>query len=323
MSNNGWSNDQPLILTLPGGATSGARIVIDGTRDAIFVYDASGALFASLAASAGADDGHGNAYLAGLTLYTGGHVIGNWASGGFEIITPGTTTSKIMVQPVFSSNVSPQLQFTNGLTPTGGLPLEIFAQNGAVTAGQDTGFVLGPAAPQSTDAHQSQTTLKLTAGAGDNGAKLTLTFNGSATADYVSLTEAGASVTGALISTLPGTAPAIPEIWHTLSLNTGFQTLAGFGTPRYQLENVNGGRTLLSGTVQLVGNQAQGTVIATLPPAYSPANNTIIVLSANNLSGAGGQTESLDIDTNGNIRLGHAGSNGNYVSLNDVRFELD
>lgn len=323
MGHSGWSNDQPLILTLPGGATSGARIVIDGTRDAIFVYDASNALFASLAASAGSDDGHGNAYLAGLTFYTGGHVIGNWSETGWELITPGTLGSKILVQPVSSANVSPQLQFSDGLTPSGALPGEIFVENGAVTAGQDTAFVLGPAAPASVDAHQSETMLLMTAGGASDGASMSLRFSGSATEDYLTLDKTGATTTGALVSTQPLSSPATAEGWHPLSLNAGFQTLAGFGTPRYEIQNINGKRTVLSGTVQLVGNQAQGTVIATLPPAYAPATNTVILITANNLSGGSGQTESLDVDTNGNIRLGHAGSNGNYVSLYGASFELD
>lgn len=68
MGHSGWSNDEPLILTLPGGATSGARIVIDGTRDAIFIYNSAGVLVGSIAATSGTD-GAGNPYDAGFTVY--------------------------------------------------------------------------------------------------------------------------------------------------------------------------------------------------------------------------------------------------------------
>lgn len=57
-------------LTLPTGATSGARVVIDGTGDAILLYDASNRLVASIAATAGTDAA-GNAYPAGFASLSG------------------------------------------------------------------------------------------------------------------------------------------------------------------------------------------------------------------------------------------------------------
>lgn len=47
------------------------NIVLDGARDAVFVYDASGTLIASISPTAGTDS-HGNQYLAGITTYIGG-----------------------------------------------------------------------------------------------------------------------------------------------------------------------------------------------------------------------------------------------------------
>ncbi len=57
------------IFTIPQGASSGARITIDGIRGAIFEYDSNGKLVASWASSGGSDDGFGNAYLSGQTVY--------------------------------------------------------------------------------------------------------------------------------------------------------------------------------------------------------------------------------------------------------------
>ncbi|MEV8530076.1 hypothetical protein AB0451_39390 [Streptomyces sp. NPDC052000] len=70
MSNGGWSNSLTTSLTLPTGALTGARIVEDGTTDTILMYDASGALIASIAATAGTD-GFGNAYPAGISASSG------------------------------------------------------------------------------------------------------------------------------------------------------------------------------------------------------------------------------------------------------------
>jgi hypothetical protein len=70
MSNGGWSNSLTTSLTLPTGALTGARIVEDGTSDTILMYDASGALIASIAATAGTD-GLGNSYPAGISASSG------------------------------------------------------------------------------------------------------------------------------------------------------------------------------------------------------------------------------------------------------------
>lgn len=55
------------ILTIPPGATTGARIVIDGTRGAIFIYNASNQLVGSWSGTAG-NDGLGNNYPAELMV---------------------------------------------------------------------------------------------------------------------------------------------------------------------------------------------------------------------------------------------------------------
>lgn len=55
-------------LTLPANAGNGARIVLDGTTDAILIYNSSNQLVDSLAATAGFDQ-FGNNFLAGYTSY--------------------------------------------------------------------------------------------------------------------------------------------------------------------------------------------------------------------------------------------------------------
>lgn len=55
-------------LTLPGNAGTGARIVLDGTTDAILIYNASNQLVESIAATSGFDQ-FGNNFLVGHTSY--------------------------------------------------------------------------------------------------------------------------------------------------------------------------------------------------------------------------------------------------------------
>lgn len=60
------------ILTIPPGATSGARIVIDGTRGAIFIYNAANQLVGSWSGTAG-NDGLGNNYPADFMVQDSPH----------------------------------------------------------------------------------------------------------------------------------------------------------------------------------------------------------------------------------------------------------
>lgn len=290
---------------------------------AILDYGAAGPgagnLALSFAAAAGVDV-YGNAYPAGLGLFSSGHLIGNWSVNGFQLVTP-TTTGQIAVHPVISANASPTLVWTTGLTPVGALSAQIAAVNGLVVAGQDTYEIEGPAAPQSVDTFQSEVVLQLNAGGAANGASLRIVFSGSAAETYLRLDKTGANIIGSLVSAQPGSSPALSEVWNSLNLNAGFQQLAGFGVPRFQYEAINGGRVRLAGAISLTANQAQGTAFAVLPAAYRPTGPKYH-LTANSLSGASGQTESLHVQTNGNLELGHSGVSGNYLFL-DVTFELD
>lgn len=65
-----WSNTYQTSLTLPTGAVSGARIVLDGLSDVILVYDAADDLIVSIAGSAGVDP-YGNAYPQGISVNQG------------------------------------------------------------------------------------------------------------------------------------------------------------------------------------------------------------------------------------------------------------
>jgi hypothetical protein len=71
MSGGSWSNTLTTSLTLPTGAPPPlARIVEDGTTDTILMYDSTGALIASIAATAGTDS-FGNSYPAGISASSG------------------------------------------------------------------------------------------------------------------------------------------------------------------------------------------------------------------------------------------------------------
>lgn len=134
---------------------------------------------------------------------------------------------------------------------------------------------------------------------------------------------------GTVRATKPGTGtdrtnPALGEAWNNAALGANFAPLGGvFGTPRYQKEGINGGRVRLSGAVTLLAAQAQGTAMFNMPVGYRPLTEKRFI-TANSLNGgAGSQTESVNVATNGNVSIGHSGVNGNYVFLDDITFELD
>lgn len=313
----GWSNTAGSVLQATTVIVSGS-----GSDTGIFIYSptpGTGNLIGAWTAAAGTDP-YTNAFPAGLTIWDGsGHEIGSWSTSGFEILGP-QGSGKILVQPVHSATTSPEFQLTSGPFPVGASPSEIMAVNGTLVAGQDCLTILGAAAPESVDSHVSAISLLLSAGGGANGAIGQLVFNGSATEVYAQIDHTGFNTTGFVTAPQPLSDPATPEGWHNLSLNSGFQQLAGFGVPRYELEGTNAGRTRLSGVVQLVGAQAQGATIATLSASYAPLVSKIFN-TANNLSGGATNIESLQVHSTGTITLGVAGANGNYVSLDGICFE--
>ena len=106
-------------FTIPTGTTTGSRIVIDGVRGALFVYDSSNNLIASIAPGPGFD-GSGNHYLQGITSQSIGLFVnlsqGNITMGG---ITGGiqdtTNASSIFPSPTLGA-ITVQSGKTGGST---------------------------------------------------------------------------------------------------------------------------------------------------------------------------------------------------------------
>lgn len=90
----GWDNSFQSIITLPSGATTGARIVLDGAGDRILVYDTDNNLIASIAPTQGIDD-QGTPYLEGIVDYSGDEYV----QMGFGNLLLGVMSSDPAVQP--------------------------------------------------------------------------------------------------------------------------------------------------------------------------------------------------------------------------------
>lgn len=134
-----WSNTFQTIIVLPTGATSGARVIIDGTNDRILVYDQNGALVESVAASAGADDA-GNAYVQGFGSYAPD------AARAYTQLTNGGVAFGVLTDP----SVTPGAAF---FSDNGGGVYELFlgSPHGAGTA-MSVLSLLSESAPGAGDA---------------------------------------------------------------------------------------------------------------------------------------------------------------------------
>lgn len=120
MSHSGWSNDQLTELTIPQGATTGARITINENNDgAILVYNSAGRLTAAISSNGGtADDG--TVYqpeIESIDPSSGGYIVEHGAALDFAIPLSTGTAATITLSP--ASLHSQSLTLTSGTSNSG------------------------------------------------------------------------------------------------------------------------------------------------------------------------------------------------------------
>ena len=222
-------------FTLPTGATTGLRIVLNADLGAIFMYDSTNFLVASIAVAAGIDP-YGNNYVAGFTSYS---------------FSPTTFT-----------------QIDDGFLRVGqrGVGGPDLAEAGEVVSafGGVTLYTSGTQTPTSPDA----VVMELISGA-DNQTLGSASGPVSQLRDADGLSAINASVAGAWVrSTLVGTI----EKWVFPGLNAGF-TRVGFANEfglQYRIDAED--NLIIVGSVSdTVGRAANANpTIFTLPAAFRP-----------------------------------------------------
>lgn len=302
MSQGGWSNDQLTSLTLPQGATSGARIVLDGTRDVILVYNSLSQLFASLAAGAGSD-GLGNNFPQGFKVGVSG-------SAGV-VIQPGSDgRTGIIFFPGIVPNVSNDAHLQLNQQGVGTAQHSFLTIASAVdTTQNDAVFINWHASPRD----------------GTTFAKLTFAYQDPASVvhDYAVMDLSGLAVTGSITAVQPGTGTsrvnvAAAETWHAVAYANGWADFAGHQAVRYRKSPEN--RVWLDGDAA-PGTWANGTVIFTLPVGYRPtALHSIIKQTEGNAGG----TFSYDIGTDGTVKINDiVGAVPPIADFTGISFPLD
>lgn len=135
MAQGGWSNDAIETLTIPTGATTGARIVIDGTRGAILVYNSAGQLVAAISSVSGvaADSTVYFPQIESIDPASGRTLILNSAEIDFAQAGASNVPGKILL---FEGTNDQAVVLRSGTTQTGGPDQAVLSLISAGLAGQ-------------------------------------------------------------------------------------------------------------------------------------------------------------------------------------------
>ena len=275
-------------FTIPTGATSGARITLDGTRGAVFVYSANNNLIGSLAGAAGTD-GFGNAYPAGFTEFA-------------------DVTTNIAFTNVFSGIVFEGFLATRASTPDY-THISFLAANSPTTSQYQSPWTVG------TDPVEMLFTAGTASAMGSTAPSLQLQAGGAISSSLYM------SILGALVGGDPTNGIAT---WQTPSYNANWSGTGTFNgqspvTPlHYHIDAEN--NLWLYGAF-LAGATLPGTTVFVLPVGYRPVTlfgGTNQFLDCSRVSGGVYSTGRLRIDNSGNVVVANA--NGLGVAVNDQFF---
>lgn len=229
-----------------------SQVIIEGADDYLLVYNgapALGNLIASIAPMAGTDP-YGNPYMAGIFLYETG---GNAKTGLMWNTVAGS-------EPLLALFPDSDFGFTDHS------PFILAGDTNKGLTSEYQSLAMGPGAPP--PASSSPVMLAMYSASPD----------GTTSIPHMSV-YVGASYdliadfnSHGLIAANPVTANAL-ETWHTITLDTGWSTVAGFDAPRYRL--LPDGNLQLAGAAALAASRTTAANLNSstpLPSAYWPVN---------------------------------------------------
>lgn len=256
-------------------------------------------LLISLASAAGTDD-YGNAFPEGLSV---------GAPGGQQVQAVLSGTSGVLQFPSgasFEQAIADMTAEIGGVSPA--QFIQLFLASAAVTAAHDRVYVVFNSA----------------AANGSSTANLEFFYRdtGGSFHQYAYLDATGLNIqVGSIIAAHPGTTPAVPESWQTLSLRSGWSAGANNGfTDVPQVRMLADNKMLMfKGTLVTPSSGSVNNVtFATLPANYPHANfggpyGRGIVC---NLTGS--NSGFVQVDSSGNISLGGGFGLSFNVALNCI-----
>lgn len=265
------SGDLAGAYTLSGeitvGTAGGMSVVIDGTRDALFFYDAGGNLVASFSAGGGTD-ANGNAYPSGMK-------VGKAGSAGIVAGYSGSTG--LIYFPNTVPNVALDAKIQGNQQGSGTSQVAFLTLGSSVDATQDDGAFCNLFASSADGTQTAHATLSYQDPTGG-------------VHSYVQTTAAGGLFTGVATGLHPagGTPygrgnPAVAETWQNPSFNAGWVTgtfAGGVRSLHYRIDS--DGFANLVGTFHSI-NAAPSATILTLPTGYfDPTDIQSIPVLVNN-----------------------------------------
>jgi hypothetical protein len=256
-------------IILGNGTTN--TIILDDTRDAMFVYDNTGKMIASVAAAAGTDS-LGNAYNAGISSYDG---------------TPGG---------LFATLIAGLLSIGTGSAVANTHPFQIFGgTGGGPNNDQPYAVLLSPADSGIPTAITAQLEMF-----GEDAAQLRKPMIRARQAGI--LTDMDFLVQGEVRYSHPG-ATNWAEPWNAMPLAANWGTLgAPWANPAYRLSN--GGTVELSGAIQWNSVATGAPVLITqLPTGYRPPSQKHTSVITMPSPAATPQVQSLEYRTDGTVWL--------------------
>lgn len=267
-----------LTGVITSGTVGGVSVVIDGARDAIFYYDATGALVLSLASAAGTDR-HANVYPAGLGIYASGALVGAW-EGDFWTIGPNggnQLQAGASGAPGLGGSV---LNFISGSSDIDTPTQMAVSSNGVVgSTAYDEFDLTGPRNHTVVDQWFFQ--IRSASDDGSQRGQVRLGLNqGGTIVNAILATLAGTQLLGWVNAVHPGTGTglvaAAAETWQSPILTANFRSDTISHPLRYRLLGLAGGIVQLDGGVQAngAGPWPAGTVICNLPTGYRPLAGT-------------------------------------------------
>lgn len=287
-------------ITIPSGATTGTRIVIDGVNGTISVYDANNVLVGQWRSSDAVMMFQNDAMTGKMEFHPSG-LPGYGSFPGiyfFAANTPGGFAGAAYIQANPDANNSPQIGINSGqYLDTSGLHEvrgRIFMADHGLTIGNidvtTQNFVGGWIALD------------------DN--EFILAFTDPTTASTIGIFAAGTKNFGADV-------PIITDTWQNVTFSNGWSNNGGFSACQVRMDT--SGYVRLRGSA-LPGTRTDGTVICTLPAAYVPPATKIVGAAVTASSNPTVLTR-LIINTNGTIQVFGAGSPVVSVMLDGITFE--
>lgn len=290
----GWGSDYQVIITLPTGATSGQRIVLDGTTGLIEVYNSSGVLVDTLGGpdgdfTMGTSSGNGTINLSAAL----GQINIQNSVGNSQIILDGPSQS-ITIKDLTTGEFvqlttgAPQITFAdpNGNVTQGG----VFLGGGATPVQPFLGF-LSPS--QGSGLFNDPLTMGMYPGK-SSGTRAKAVWT-----DYSAAVDADMWVSGAMLScNLTG---STVNTWQSPTLGSGWASgpVAGsFMGLKYRLDAMD--NLVVVGTIHSTSTSPAANVF-TLPSGFRPAQGQRVPCAAN--QGGTYSLHSMEISTAGVINI--------------------